>query len=99
MEATPPEHSTGSPGQRFWASTVTSRTVRTTVSMAKRAISAGGSPLCTMDFTLFSIPDREKVRPSSFTANPSALPCRDSSSSALPAGKGSSSRTPVRSMS
>ena len=57
LEATPPEHSTGRPGQRFFAASVVRRTAEATVSRANRAISAAGFPPSARAFTLFSMPD------------------------------------------
>ena len=67
LEATPPEHSTGRPGYASMAALVQAWTTRQTVSWANQAISAGSSPLWTICLTLFSMPDREKVRPFTFT--------------------------------
>ena len=51
LEATPPEHSTGRPGQRRWASWVARRTTLHTVSRVKRATLAGASPSASSLFT------------------------------------------------
>ena len=51
LEATPPEHSTGRPGYRCWASRVTRSTTFITVSRAKRAMLAGFSPSDSSFFT------------------------------------------------
>ena len=100
LDATPPEHSTGRPGQRFLAASVARRTAEATVSRANRAISAGGFPCSARAFTLFSMPERENVRSFSFTENPDTGPLSAARASrAFPAGKSRPSSTPVRSMS